>query len=69
MVLVFGGNQESFPELIEGVRLVTGEENLIGVPCSRVVANNHFEPNTSIIMMIQSPVCKFSIAGDQIADR
>lgn len=66
MVLVLGANPDGYQELIEGVRLVTGEDNLIGIPTSRVVSNNQFEPHTSTIVMIQAPNQKLSIASTEV---
>jgi hypothetical protein len=63
LVLVFGPAQPRFQELIEGVRLVTGEDKLIGIPTSRIISTNLTHPDSFLVLMVQSPLNQFNIAS------
>lgn len=63
LVLTFGPDNVYFKDLIEGVRLVTGEESLIGIPVRRVISKDAFSPEASIVIALQSNEARFSLAA------
>jgi len=53
--------------LIEGVRLVTGEEALVGIPVRRVISKGLLMPEAAVVLAVQSGENKFSLASAPIA--
>lgn len=62
LVLAFAPSNDHFQDFIEGVRLVTGEEGLIGVAVERVVTNELFTPQACVVAMIRVPESRVTIA-------
>jgi hypothetical protein len=63
LVLTFGPDNVHFKDLIEGVRLVTGEETLIGIPVRRVISKDAFSPEASVVLAIHSSEMHFSFGA------
>lgn len=55
VVLALGPDTDQFQDFIEGVRLVTGEEKLIGIPLS--------PPNSNMVMILMSNNNQFELAS------
>jgi hypothetical protein len=62
LVLAFGPDNLRFKDLIEGVRLVTGEDALIGIPAHRVLSREFSSHDSAVVLMIQSPT-PFAVAS------
>jgi|GEM_PF-5374894 len=62
LVLAVGPCKGLFQDFLEGVRLVTGEETLVGIPVDRMVSNDLFAPETCVVLMLASQTSKFSLA-------
>lgn len=71
LALAFGPNNRKFDDFIEGVRLVTGEDALLGVPCDRVFLPDHEAVDVGLVVLLQLTSSAFSLnaldAGDQSA--
>jgi hypothetical protein len=63
LVLVFAPPQRAFQDFIEGVRLVTGEETLVGIPTHRVCTRELSSPNSGVVLILQTPSTQFSLAA------
>jgi hypothetical protein len=63
LVLTFGPDNVHFKDLIEGVRLVTGEEALIGIPVRRVISKDAFTADAAVVLAIQSSEMHFSFGA------
>ncbi len=63
LVLAFGPDNVHFKDLIEGVRLVTGEEALIGVPVRRVISKDAINSEASVVLALQSSDIHFSFGA------
>lgn len=68
LALAFGPATLHFQDFIEGVRLVTGEEKLIGIPASRILSAEMPSPDASLVIAFSSPSSRFSIAAAEGAD-
>src|SRR5688500_17525364 len=62
LVMAFVPSHLRVLDLIEGVRLVTGEKTLIGIPTGEVVANEIYSSEGAIVLAIQSPHHRFNFA-------
>ncbi len=62
LVLAFGPSTIHFKDFVEGVRLVTGEECLLGIPTARVLAGNQAPPENCAVLILQSSSSRFSLA-------
>lgn len=69
LALAFGPNNRKFDDFIEGVRLVTGEDALLGVPCQRVFLPDYEATDVGLVVLLQLSSTAFSLsaidAGDQ----
>lgn len=63
LVLVFGSDNVHFQELIEGVRLVMGEESLVGIPSGRVISNDVISNEASMVLIVQNSSSYLSMAS------
>ncbi|MCB4756420.1 MAG: hypothetical protein LHV69_05195 [Elusimicrobia bacterium] len=63
LALVLGSDNFQFQNLVEGVRLVTGEEKLIGIPFQRVFTSEFLSPDSSFVVLIQSSEILFTLAS------
>jgi hypothetical protein len=63
LVLAFGRGDVHFQDFIEGVRLVTGEETLVGFPTTQVAAHNLNAPDAAAVLLMQSSQCLISVAS------
>lgn len=62
-VLAFGPSGSDFKEFMEGVRLVTGGHQLVGIPTQRVMSHQHFFPQSCVVLMIRSDNSFLSIGS------
>jgi len=63
LVLAFGRGDFQFQDFIEGVRLVTGEDTLVGFPSAQVVSSNLKTSDASVVLLMQSSKAKLSLAS------
>jgi hypothetical protein len=54
---------------MEGVRLVSGSDDMIGVPTSKIVMNDILPPESGIVAAFQTKNSQISIASSSIDDR
>lgn len=66
LVLAFGPGNVRFKDFIEGVRLVTGENNLIGIPVGHAVSTEQTSPDSCFVLILQSTSTQFSIAAQDV---
>ena len=66
LVMVFGPGDAHFQNFIEGVRLVTGEETLVGVPVRRILSPDVSAPDACATLVVRSTDAVFSIASADI---
>ncbi|OVE75268.1 hypothetical protein BVX98_07960 [bacterium F11] len=62
LVLAFGPDHFRFQDFMEGVRLVTGKDMLVGISTSRVLSQDIFSPQACVVVIINSNQCRFSTA-------
>lgn len=63
LVLVFGPPGSRFKDFIEGVRLVTGEEALVGVPADLVFTTEGAPSGEGVVFAVQATGTHLSIAS------
>lgn len=63
LVLVFAPEGIRFNDFIEGVRLVTGESTLVGIPTSHVITTELQRPEGCFVLILQCPYTQFSLAS------
>lgn len=61
--LAIGPDSAHIQDFIEGVRLVTGDAGLIGVPGAPVLTNDFFLPESRLVCLIQSDALHMSSAS------
>jgi len=66
LVLALGPSNPHFQDFIEGVRLVTGEEALIGIPTQHVFTNDFISPDAFVVLILQSNSHRFSISASNM---
>lgn len=65
LVLVFCPSGIHFKDFIEGVRLVTGEDKLIGVPVDWVLSNDLPSLDACVVLVLQLSGTHFTIASSK----
>jgi len=63
LVLAFGPNNNNFQDFIEGVRIVTGESTLVGLPVERVFSDELFSPQACFVCIFHTNTSHFSLAS------
>lgn len=66
LVMAMGPGHIGFQDFIEGVRLVLGEESLVGIPFSRILTKDLNTPDTGAVLILQSSSQRFSISSTNI---
>lgn len=62
LILALGPDSIHFQDFVEGVRLVCGEEKLIGIPASKVFYHSPVPPDSSMVIMLASKQNQFEIS-------
>src|SRR5688572_2520200 len=66
-VIALGPADHLFPAFIEGVRLVTSAETLMGIPCRDAFTNGAFLPNGGLVLIVESRSLQASCAHAEAA--
>jgi hypothetical protein len=62
-VLVFGPSGIHFKDFIDGARLVTGNDKLIGIPVNWVLSNDLASLDSCVVLIIQSTSMQFTVVS------
>jgi hypothetical protein len=66
LVLVFGPDSFHFQNYIEGVRLVSGEDTLVGIAAHQLFSSESTTANTPLVFMLQSGQMCLSLASAEV---
>ncbi|MFN0118571.1 MAG: hypothetical protein ACKVQC_09815 [Elusimicrobiota bacterium] len=66
LALVFGSEDQHFTDYLEGVRLVTGEEHLIGLPLAPLFLSDLPSIQIPMVALLQLPNTKLSFCSEQL---
>jgi hypothetical protein len=63
IAFALGPESSSLQDFVEGVRLVTGDEGLVGLPSARLLTNEIFLPQSRLVCLIQSNYANITAAS------
>jgi hypothetical protein len=66
LVVAFGPSSIQFSKYMEGVRLVSGSDDMIGVPTPKIVMNAILPPESGLVAALQTKNTQVSIASAPI---